>query len=190
MHILSHSVFVHVPTGSTTPMQLYTFQADLIRWDGPLISGVQDDQLLAPSILLDFWVKVTPGILQLVSHSKVSARFRRMTSDESGKYYSCKLQGNTFCLGVLCGICGDSRCLLVEQCLYSDVSIVFFFNRFSWQCCCLGATFNHLQYPKYVTKICAKNQKCQDGREWIKHSSFLGQITIGSLFWHRTIRFF
>jgi hypothetical protein len=36
----------------------------------------------------------------------------------------------------------------------------------------------------------SKNQKRQDGREWIKHSSFLGQITIGSLFWDRTIRFF
>ena len=31
-----------------------------------------EGQLLASSILLDFWGKVTPGILQLVSHSKVS----------------------------------------------------------------------------------------------------------------------
>jgi len=33
----------------------------------------KDELLLPPSILLDFWVKVTPGILQLVSHSKVLA---------------------------------------------------------------------------------------------------------------------
>jgi hypothetical protein len=41
-------------------------------FDTPIIKFMQDDQLLAPSILLDFWVKVTPGILQLVSHSKVT----------------------------------------------------------------------------------------------------------------------
>ena len=39
-----------------------------------LIEGnTKEEQLLPPSILLDFWVKVTPGILQLVSHSKVLA---------------------------------------------------------------------------------------------------------------------
>ncbi len=33
--------------------------------------AVSAGQTLAASILLDFWGKVTPGILQLVSHSKV-----------------------------------------------------------------------------------------------------------------------
>ena len=33
----------------------------------------ENGALLAGSILLDFWGKVTPGVLQLVSHSKVLA---------------------------------------------------------------------------------------------------------------------
>eukprot|EP00094_Tigriopus_californicus_P000131 TCALIF_00127-PA protein Name:"Similar to UNC79 Protein unc-79 homolog (Homo sapiens)" AED:0.02 eAED:0.04 QI:0/0/0/0.66/0.5/0.33/3/0/2591 len=38
-----------------------------------LMPSKDDTQTLASSILLDFWGKVTPGILQLVSHSKVLA---------------------------------------------------------------------------------------------------------------------
>ena len=36
-------------------------------------SNEENGALLAGSILLDFWGKVTPGVLQLVSHSKVLA---------------------------------------------------------------------------------------------------------------------
>ena len=46
--------------------------------------STQEEQLLAPSILLDFWVKVTPGILQLVSHSKVDTHnYSKHTSEVS-----------------------------------------------------------------------------------------------------------
>ena len=38
-----------------------------------LLPNKDESQILASSILLDFWGKVTPGILQLVSHSKVLA---------------------------------------------------------------------------------------------------------------------
>ena len=38
-----------------------------------MTTSKDEGQLLAGSILLDFWGKVTPGILQLVSHSKVLA---------------------------------------------------------------------------------------------------------------------
>ena len=47
--------------------QLWTVYLEYINPTG----NTKEDQLLPPSILLDFWVKVTPGILQLVSHSKV-----------------------------------------------------------------------------------------------------------------------
>jgi len=49
--------------------QLWTVYLEHIQPSG----NTKEEQLLAPSILLDFWVKVTPGILQLVSHSKVLA---------------------------------------------------------------------------------------------------------------------
>jgi len=38
-----------------------------------LLPAKDEQQVLASSILLDFWGKVTPGVLQLVSHSKVLA---------------------------------------------------------------------------------------------------------------------
>ena len=47
--------------------QLWTVYLEYINPTG----NTKEEQLLPPSILLDFWVKVTPGILQLVSHSKV-----------------------------------------------------------------------------------------------------------------------
>ena len=47
--------------------QLWTVYLEYVTPTG----NTKEEQLLAPSILLDFWVKVTPGILQLVSHSKV-----------------------------------------------------------------------------------------------------------------------
>ena len=47
--------------------QLWTVYLEYVSPTG----HTKEEQLLAPSILLDFWVKVTPGILQLVSHSKV-----------------------------------------------------------------------------------------------------------------------
>jgi len=49
--------------------QLWTVYLEHVQPSG----NTKEEQLLAPSILLDFWVKVTPGILQLVSHSKVLA---------------------------------------------------------------------------------------------------------------------
>ena len=49
--------------------QLWTVYLEQVRPTG----NTKEEMLLAPSILLDFWVKVTPGILQLVSHSKVLA---------------------------------------------------------------------------------------------------------------------
>merc|ERR1719400_2710576 len=49
--------------------QLWTVYLEYINPSG----NTKEEQLLPPSILLDFWVKVTPGILQLVSHSKVLA---------------------------------------------------------------------------------------------------------------------
>merc|ERR1719400_1195425 len=49
--------------------QLWTVYLEQVRPTG----NTKEEILLAPSILLDFWVKVTPGILQLVSHSKVLA---------------------------------------------------------------------------------------------------------------------
>ena len=50
--------------------QLWTVYLEYVTPTG----NTKEEQLLAPSILLDFWVKVTPGILQLVSHSKVLLR--------------------------------------------------------------------------------------------------------------------
>ena len=50
--------------------QLWTVYLEYINPTG----NTKEEQLLPPSILLDFWVKVTPGILQLVSHSKVINR--------------------------------------------------------------------------------------------------------------------
>jgi len=49
--------------------QLWTVYLEYVTPTG----HTKEEQLLPPSILLDFWVKVTPGILQLVSHSKVLA---------------------------------------------------------------------------------------------------------------------
>ena len=49
--------------------QLWTVYLEQVQPHG----NTKEELLLAPSILLDFWVKVTPGILQLVSHSKVLA---------------------------------------------------------------------------------------------------------------------
>ena len=49
--------------------QLWTVYLEQVTPAG----NTKEELLLAPSILLDFWVKVTPGILQLVSHSKVLA---------------------------------------------------------------------------------------------------------------------
>lgn len=49
--------------------QLWTVYLEYVSPSGT----TKEETLLAPSILLDFWVKVTPGILQLVSHSKVLA---------------------------------------------------------------------------------------------------------------------
>jgi hypothetical protein len=49
--------------------QLWTVYLEQVQPTG----NTKEELLLAPSILLDFWVKVTPGILQLVSHSKVLA---------------------------------------------------------------------------------------------------------------------
>ena len=51
--------------------QLWTVYLEYVSPSGT----TKEETLLAPSILLDFWVKVTPGILQLVSHSKVSLDF-------------------------------------------------------------------------------------------------------------------
>ena len=56
--------------------QLWTVYLEHVQPSG----NTKEEQLLAPSILLDFWVKVTPGILQLVSHSKVMEQLNRITN--------------------------------------------------------------------------------------------------------------